>query len=289
MKITTKISGAELRKSFVCPYDHHKLLFQSIGGVGKKYECVECKREYPLINEVPNFLPDGLREWTSQQQFSSGNKAQSEKALGKWRPGFRGWSPSTFIRLLSFGKGEGRLRSRSKGIVLDVGCGDVAKGDVNTDVYFPSPLPVNFVLSTAERLPFKDNSYDVVRSGYVIEHNLYPTEMIKEHYRVCKKRVEIFTDNSDWLGVYAYRLLNVGSIFHDEHYFKWSIEYFRNILNRLNFKGKVQVFNTSPSILVKMISLFGKLPRIGVVFYRDLYVEIYKINKNSRRHGIRLR
>ena len=60
------------------------------------------------------------------------------------------------------------------------------------------------------------------------------------------------------------------------HNFKWSIEYFQNILNRLNFRGKVEVFNTSPSILVKMMSWFGKLPRIGIVFYRDLYAEIYK-------------
>lgn len=277
MKNKLPIGRRDLSRKFVCPYDHGKLAFQSKSTGSNEYFCDICKREYPVREEIPNFLPDGLREWMDDLLSKKGKtKSGQSNFTKKWEPGFRGWSPTALIKIISFGIGEGRIFSKSKGILLDVGCGDVAKGDVNTDVYLPTPLPKNFVLATAELLPFKDNSFDVVRSAYVIEHNLFPTEMIKEHYRVSKSKVEIFTDNSDWLGIYIYRILNVGSIFHDEHYFKWSKEYFRNILNRLNLKGKVEVFNTSPSLLVKLLSLFGRLPRIGVAFYRDLYVEIYK-------------
>lgn len=258
---------------YVCPYDHSHLKLKE----RLSYTCDSCKRQYPILDDIVNFLPDNLRDWATKKYGLKKIQNPPEKFSSfEWKPGFRGWSPSSFIKFLSLGFGEGRVTKRYKGSVLDVGCGDVAKGDVNTDIYIPTPLPKNFVLATAEMLPFKDNSFDVVRSAYVIEHNLYPTEMVKEHYRVSRKKVEIFTDNSDWLGVYAYRILNVGSIFHDEHYFKWSVEYFRNLLNRIKFRGRVEVFNTSPSILVKLLSTFGRLPRIGVIFYRDLYAEIYK-------------
>lgn len=252
-------------KMFVCPYDHHDLKKHTLRKKDS-FQCSFCNRQYPIINGIANFLPDGLREWTEKK----------DKPVSGWKPGLRGWSPSAPIKVLSFGIGEGRLEPRQTGTILDVGCGDIAKGDVNIDIYVPKPLPQNFVLASAELLPFKDNSFDTVRSAYVIEHNLFPVEMIKEHVRVCKKRVEIFTDNSDWVGIYVYRFLNTGSIFHDEHYYKWSMEYFKNILNRLNYKGKVELLNTSPSIMVKMISLLRKLPRIGVAFNRDLYVQIYK-------------
>jgi uncharacterized protein YbaR (Trm112 family) len=260
-------------KNLVCPYDHAKVNFVNKSSTKKFYECELCHRQYPIIKETPNFLPDGLREWTLRQN----HKINLFTVVpGQWKPGFRGWHPSFLTRILSFGFGYGRPEKNNNVIVLDVGCGDDPKGDVNVDIYIPSLIPNNFILASAELLPFKNNSFDIVRSAYVIEHNLSPIEMIKEHFRVCSKKVEIYTDNSDWFGIIIYRILNIGSIFHDEHYFKWSKEYFINILNRLGLKGKVIVFNLSPSFLIKMTSLFGKLPRIGNIFYRDLYVEIYK-------------
>ena len=263
-----------IESKLVCPYDHKKVNLIKKSPKNMYYQCKSCSRKYPIVNDIPNFLPDSLRDWTTKQIL--GKKKSKTAAAGNWKPGFRGWSPDFLIKLLSFGIGEGRVGIVEKGSILDVGCGDVAKGDVNTDVYIPTPLPKNFLLSTAELLPFKNSTFDIVRSAYVIEHNLYPVEMMKEHLRVCRKKIKIYTDNSDWIGVYAYRLLKIGSIFHDEHYYKWSKEYFTNILNRLGWQGKVSVFNTSPSFLVKGMSLLGKLPRIGIIFYRDLYAEIYK-------------
>src|SRR3989344_3713675 len=121
MKITTKINSIELRRSFVCPYDHHKLLFLSKNSEGKKYVCTLCKREYPLVNKAPNFLPDGLREWTTNQYRSNKTLSKkSESMIGKWKPGFRGWSPNCWIKILSFGVGEGRITPIPKGSLLDV-------------------------------------------------------------------------------------------------------------------------------------------------------------------------
>lgn len=255
----------------VCPYDHNDLRLKKKKDLEYFY-CDKCLRKYDFKKGIPNFLPDDIRLTKD---------IESKKIFGgKWVPGYRGWKPNLAAKIISFSfsHGNGRIEEKigTKSIVLDVGCGDNAKGDVNVDVYIPNPLPPNFLLASAELLPFKDNTFDIVRSAYVIEHNLFPVQMIKEHFRVCRKKVKIYTDNSDWLGTIIYRILNVGSIFHDEHYFKWSKEYFTNILNRLDLKGKVITFNSSPAFLVKMMSFFGKLPRIGTIFYRDLYAEIYK-------------
>lgn len=263
----------ELIKKIVCPYDHNQLVFHA----GHAFECEQCKRQYPINEDgIADFLPDNLRgkEWKGKPPEQ---RAETLAVAKTWQPGLRHWNPGVLINLLRFGEGTGRRLDAEAGMtLLDVGCGGNAQGNVNTDVYIPEPLPKNFVLATAELLPFADSSFDIVRSAYVIEHNLYPTEMLQEHLRVASKIVKTYTDNSDWLGAVALRLLNTGYIFHDEHYFKWSKEYFANILHRMGVAGKVVVFNASPSLLIKMTALLGKLPRLGPIFYRDLYVEIYK-------------
>ena len=254
-----------------CPYCHNDLRLQKKKDL-KYFYCDKCLRKYDFIKNIPNFLPDDIpliKDIKPKKIFG-----------GKWIPGYRGWKPNLAAKIISFSfsHGNGRIEEKigTKSIVLDVGCGDDAKGDVNVDIYIPNPLPPNFLLASAELLPFKDNAFDIVRSAYVIEHNLFPAQMIKEHFRVCCKKVKIYTDNSDWLGVFVYRILNTGSIFHDEHYYKWSKEYFSNLLNRLGLTGSVKLFNSSPSFFVKFLSIFGFLPRIGPLFYRDLYVEIVK-------------
>src|SRR3989344_3249672 len=264
----------EIAKKLVCPYDHSHVILQA----GRYFECAKCQRRYPIRKEgIADFLPDSLRERVAEEGDEP--RLEAKENTGQWQPGLRYWNPGLLANILRFGQGTGRLIDKKAGMtLLDVGCGGNAQGDVNTDVYLPNPIPQNFILASAELLPFKDNSFDIVRSAYVIEHNLFPTEMIKEHFRVCQQRVVIYTDNSDWVGAIALRCLNTGYIFHDEHYFKWSKEYFRNLINRLGFKGEVRVFNSSPSVMVKLIALLGRLPRIGPLFYRDLGVEIEKDN-----------
>lgn len=255
----------------VCPYCHNDLRFQKRKDLEYFY-CDKCSRKYDFRKGIPNFLPNDIR---------IEKNVESKKIFGrKWVPGYRGWKPNLAAKIISFSfsHGNGRVKEKidTKSLVLDVGCGDDYNGNVNVDVYIPTPLPPNFILASAERLPFKDNTFNIVRSAYVIEHCLYPVEFIREQIRVSKNIVKIFTDNSDWLGTIIYRILNTGSIFHDEHYFKWSKEYFSNLINRLGLKGSVKLFNSSPSFFVKFISFFGKLPRIGPIFYRDLFVEIKK-------------
>jgi ubiquinone/menaquinone biosynthesis C-methylase UbiE len=168
------------------------------------------------------------------------------------------------------------LIGQMENLTLDIGCGENAKGDINIDQCIPKKIPPNFIACSAENLPFKEASFACVRSSYVIEHLLNPANFIIECTKIAKNKVVIVTDNSDWLGELYFRLVGAGRIFHTEHCYKWSVEYMRTLLSRLRINAIVKPCNLSPTAAVKFFSSFGKLPRIGTIFYRDIYIEINK-------------
>lgn len=91
-------------------------------------------------------------------------------------------------------------------MILDVGCGSRPKGDVNVDFFkggwnrqeadqdkgeFVDPKKIsNYVVASAEFLPFKSGVFDVVYSSHTIEHVINPFRMFSELVRVsCRKVV----------------------------------------------------------------------------------------------------
>lgn len=89
-------------------------------------------------------------------------------------------------------------------LILDVGCGTKPKGTVNVDVsrkgvnkqieeqnneVSMSAKANNFVLAHGEYLPFEDEIFDVVYSSHAIEHTQNPILMLKEMYRLAKRKV----------------------------------------------------------------------------------------------------
>ena|GEM_PF-1793944 len=69
--------------------------------------------------------------------------------------------------------------------VLDVGCGDVPKGDVNVDLFFYVKCQ-NFVIAEAHHLPFKNGVFGKVYSKHCLEHLENPLKFFKEVKRVLK-------------------------------------------------------------------------------------------------------
>ena len=90
---------------------------------------------------------------------------------------------------------------------LDVGCGngELAKGDVNIDVFREGKnlqignqlvgehvnphLIKNFIVADASYLPFKDNAFLVAFSSHAIEHSNNPFKMYSEMCRVASRKV----------------------------------------------------------------------------------------------------
>ncbi len=93
-------------------------------------------------------------------------------------------------------------------LVLDVGCGNSPRGDVNCDLFIgrtphlmgknsiidPKKIP-NFVHCKAEYLPFKNKSFDVVNASELLEHVIDPPLLLGEMKRVSREIVTLDVPN----------------------------------------------------------------------------------------------
>ncbi len=237
-----------------CPWHTSELLVVHGDGLS----CRTCDRFYPFVSvgtvKIPDFRTSansGVRgernDWTvdddrSKQQITgeSRDAAQDAESIGD--------------------------------IILDVGCGGRPRGTINIDCYVPNPIPQNLILADAELpLPILNKSIDKVVSYYSIEHVVSPSNLLHDFARVARKQIHVVTDNSDWTGEIIFRLLGRGRIFHDEHCYKWSVEYFANLINRLGYSNsRVYCSTLSNNPFVKLGACLGKIKKLSPLFHRDL-------------------
>jgi SAM-dependent methyltransferase len=173
--------------------------------------------------------------------------------------------------------------------ILDIGCGARPAGTFNLDAYVPEPLPQGFVLGTADRLPYLAKTFDVVVSRYVIEHVTDPPKFIRDCMRLARREVIIVTDNADWVGEIVFRLIGRGRIYHPEHVYKWSVEYLRNLLDRLDdVCADVELDTLSDTPIFRVLGLAAKGRILGPLLHRDLVARIAVLNgAASRTEGVR--
>jgi len=281
-------------KILSCPYDKDTCL-EPVEDKIKDSEisegvlfCSCCGRVFPVIDKIPYLLPDDLIKTRKEvKAFFEKNRRFQKKIKysfvddnkAGWKEGERIWHPdfiSGIITALKRRNPPDELQNYFKQATfsLDVGCGEHPKGDVNVDIYAPNNIPQNFVLASAEYLPFKKNIFDLVYSSYVIEHCLNPAQFIKDQVRCSNNKVLIVGDNCEWVGDDWYRLSGNGRIFHDEHCYAWTVEYLGNLIRRMGYKGEVKALNLSPTYITMIFSKLGKIPRVGRFFYRDIMAVI---------------
>jgi len=124
----------------------------------------------------------------------------------------------------------GELRGRS---MLDIACGDAFYTVRFWDRGNPSRLvaadaaanavsvasrnsgsrPIRFLVSDAHRLPFRDDSFDIVLLQSVLHHDYDPARMIREAFRIAPK-VIIHEPNGNNPGL---KLIEKTSPYHLEH------------------------------------------------------------------------
>jgi ubiquinone/menaquinone biosynthesis C-methylase UbiE len=103
--------------------------------------------------------------------------------------------------------------------LLDVGCGNIPKGDVNLDLFYYG-RGNNFILGEAQHLPFKDEAFIKVYSKHCLEHLKSPLTFFKETKRVLKEggKLEcIYPTDSMLTKKTIHNLLNL----HWSSAFKW--------------------------------------------------------------------
>lgn len=148
-------------------------------------------------------------------------------------------------------------------MLLDVGAGNCAKGDVNIDLFregfnpqignqhvgeYVNPHKIkNFVVADACFLPFKDNSFDVAFSSHVIEHVANPFLMYVEMCRVASCKVVIRCPHRRGSG--AKRCFHV-------NYFDES--WFRKAASKLHYRSqeKITVYDWAVSSRIPVPSQF---------------------------------
>lgn len=115
-------------------------------------------------------------------------------------------------------------------MILDVGCGDKARGDVNCDLLVPDSRRGwdldaskirNFVKADVRALPFKSGSFDLVHCSHLMEHLEDPQLGIQELRRVSRKYVIVIVP-------YALFDLLFAFLYHGRDYASWILWLRRN-------------------------------------------------------------
>lgn len=258
--IHTSISEAQFLETLCCPFCSGPLTWERGEAL-----CSPCKKRFPKTHGVLNFLPPPLDQLVEKSPFG---------VVDFWNTRRETWLGGPDCSHAGIAEDGDRFLGSCAGTVLDVGCGKSPASDCAMDIFIPQPRVRNFILAEAERLPFKAKSYDMVYSGFVIEHTLRPTDFILSLCRIARSRVVLTTDNGEWLGVFAFRLLNRGFLFHDEHMHLWNVPYLENLCRRLGLKAKVTLLNNSATWYTRWLAALKKIPRFGMCCLNTIRVEI---------------
>jgi len=258
--IQTFLSEEQFRETLCCPLCLGALIWEKEGA-----QCPPCKRRFPKVQGVPNFLMPPLDELVAKNPFG---------VVDFWNTRRETWFGGPDCSAEGMDDHGERFLVPCKGTVLDVGCGKGPASDCAVDIFIPKPRVTNFILADAEHLPFKAKSYDVVHSSFVIEHTLRPADFILSLCRIARSRVVLTTDNGEWLGILAFRLLNRGFLFHEEHMHLWPHPYLQNLCRRLGLEAKIDLLNCSRTWFTRWLAALGKIPRFGVCCLNTIRVDI---------------
>lgn len=149
--------------------------------------------------------------------------------------------------------------------VLDVGCGSNPRGDVNIDVnttYLDGETEPNVLADGSLHLPFKDNSFLLVRSHHFVEHLEKPYAFVRELARVSKRWVYVAcpnTDNLRWIALNTF-----GTIEDVGHYFRaFSLQELRQMFKMANLTVVKTAYGAFPGPR-KLDIFFKQWPRVNM-------------------------
>jgi len=85
--------------------------------------------------------------------------------------------------------------------ILNIGCGQQTYGTDFIDIIKYRP-EIKICNVSKNKLPYKDDTFDVVYSRSLFEHLINPNQVLKEMVRVTKRgcKVIVITDNASFIG-----------------------------------------------------------------------------------------
>lgn len=139
------------------------------------------------------------------------------------------------------------IKKHMKGKVLDVGCVQgplheliYREGVYGLDVRDDCSIKKNFFVGDAQKMPFKDNFFDTVIAGELIEHLESPDKFLSEANRVLKKDgiLILSTPNRDSLYNRLTKKYIVEGTRHHRHETIFNKEMLKKILDKHGFRIK---------------------------------------------------
>src|SRR3990167_2493384 len=119
--------------------------------------------------------------------------------------------------------GKSIRRRRMSHRTLNLGCGKDSWGNVRIDLY-KTPVTTHVLDIDKQKLPFKDNTFHVVKMYGVLEHFKNLGFVLDEVYRVMKKGGSLYlmTDNAGFFGFHL-----IPKLEHSEITRRWyKVDYF---------------------------------------------------------------
>lgn len=172
---------------------------------GKSLICRSCKRTYPFAGNIPILLPKSMSSDVklSQDKWDEEYKRINKKEAWKIKNGFK----TTYLdpAMLYLGRIYKSFKNKK---YLEIGCGPFFVGQelakrgafvVGIDYSMNALRLAKFYLNEGKinnyllicgditKMPFKDNSFDLIYGGGVIEHFKDTVGVVKENKRVLKK------------------------------------------------------------------------------------------------------
>ncbi len=190
----------EYVKFLCCPECRGNLVLKN-----KKLKCVKCQLDYPIVNNVPVLLPSSmakdvklsLEKWDDEYK-----KTVNKKELMGLKRGFQNTYLDSNMKYIK--RNFASLKNKK---YLEIGCGPFFVGQelakmgsfvVGIDYsvnalrlakfYLDEEKIKNYLLVCGDisKMPFKENTFDLLYGGGVIEHFKDTVGVVKENYRVLK-------------------------------------------------------------------------------------------------------
>ena len=174
--------------------------------------------------------------------------------------------------------------------ILDVGCGQKPKGDVNIDLFVGKSahsqvdvinpkLIRNFIKADAHHLPFKDDCFSIVYASHLLEHLCNPLKALNEFNRVSNKFVLLKVPHANF-----YRGLEM-----PVHIFSWNKYTMKNLLEKVFSDVKVKTIwddNIRVRNRLKSKILTLKLALFSIFWGRnELSVIAYVVKKRGLKNA----
>jgi len=150
------------------------------------YICLK-KHRFLFINEIPNFISREDKKKLEKEFKAQKNSVWEYKDI------------ETEAGTMSWRNWKKKLIVDKKGLVLDNGCGPgklslvipegnvIVGSDISFDMLREAKKKIKYLVrAQAEKLPFKDKTFDVVYTDSVLHHLKNPEEGVKEIFRVLK-------------------------------------------------------------------------------------------------------